>query len=145
MKHPGVPTILLVVEGAGVVDGQDLRPGKSYYWAAADDGQNGIASAGKEEKTGNAADEAAGNNLAGPALSFTVDSERRGPLKVAIAHQNLHLDRPTAFNRQESMANLQSSQHGLMPYMGMSPSPGYSNTKRTYASVESGTPSIPTL
>lgn len=132
MKHPGVPCILLVVEGAGKVDGQDLRPGRSYYWGAAGKSSNGNA------------DVAGGATVpAKNTLSFTVDAERRGPLKVTIAHQNLHLSRPTAFNRVLSNNSL-SNLHGLMPYMGRgSPSPSY--LKHSYEAVTEGTPKIPNL
>ena len=126
MKHPGVPAILLVVEGAGMVDGQDLRPGRSYYWGVPQD---------------ESAD-AAGGASAG-ALTFTVDPSRRGPLKLTIAHQNLHVNKATTFNRTESLTNM-ASLHGSLPYMGRgSPSPGY--LKPVVAKVADGTPAIPSL
>lgn len=92
-KNPGVPSVLIVLEGSGDLDGKMCRPGRSYYWPAD-------------------ADE----------LHFTVDSTRRGPLKVAVAHKNCHLTRPTAVNR-ESFGGASSS-HRLsvptspLPYMG---------------------------
>lgn len=134
MKHPGVPAILLVVEGAGSVDGQDLRPGRSYYWAAPDDGNT---QANADEAGG------AGGGVISSQLTFSVNAERRGPLRISIAHQNLHLSQPTSFNRTESLTNLYSSSHGQMPYMGMSPSPTY--LKETYAAAKEGTPKIPSL
>jgi mannose-6-phosphate isomerase len=132
MKHPGVPCILLVVEGAGKVDGQDLRPGRSYYW----DPNN--------QTTNESADVAGGDSAkVKNILTFEVNGERRGPLKVAIAHQNLHQSRPTSFNRVGSSSSLLNL-HGLMPYMGRgSPSPGY--LKQTYVAVQDGTPKIPSL
>lgn len=147
MKHPGVPAILLVVEGAGIVDGHDLRPGLSYLWGLPEEHSASGTTAGKDGTTSNA-DEAGGASGSGfslPELTFTVNSDRRGPLRVAIAHQNQHMDRPTSFNRQESTTTMgTSSQHGLMPYMGMSPSPGQ-YVKRAYAKVQEGTPAIPSL
>lgn len=132
MKQPGVPCILLVLEGAGKVDGRDLRPGKSLYWGVPDKTPNGNA------------DVAGGSSAPGnDTLTFTVDASRRGPLKVTIAHQNLHQSRPTAFNRSGSSNSLLNL-HGHMPYMGRgSPSPGH--LRQTFVKVEDGTPKIPSL
>lgn len=94
-KNPGVPVILIILEGSGDLDGKVCRPGRSYYWPANTDD-----------------------------LLFTVDSSRRGPMKVAMAHKNLHLDRPTAINKEDFGGA--SSAHFLsvptsprMPYMGL--------------------------
>eukprot|EP00537_Pseudo-nitzschia_pungens_P002020 CAMPEP_0172355968 /NCGR_PEP_ID=MMETSP1060-20121228/324_1 /TAXON_ID=37318 /ORGANISM="Pseudo-nitzschia pungens, Strain cf. cingulata" /LENGTH=486 /DNA_ID=CAMNT_0013075841 /DNA_START=154 /DNA_END=1614 /DNA_ORIENTATION=- len=93
-KNPGVPVVMIILEGSGDLDGKLCRPGRSYYWPA------------------NSND-----------LLFTVDSTKRGSLKVAMAHKNLHLDRPTAVNREDFGGA--SSSHYLsvptsprLPYMG---------------------------
>jgi mannose-6-phosphate isomerase len=99
-KNPGVPVIMIILEGSGDLDGKLCRPGRSYYWPKnADD------------------------------LQFTVDSSKRGAMKVALAHKNLHLDRPTAINREDfggasssSYLSVPSSPRMVsprMPYMGM--------------------------
>jgi mannose-6-phosphate isomerase len=93
-KNPGVPSILIILEGSGQMDGKLCRPGRSYYWPANAD-----------------------------PLVFTVDASKRGSMKVAIAHKNRHLDRPTAVNREDFGGA--SSHHHLsipgspMPYRGM--------------------------
>ena len=94
-KNPGVPVIIIILEGSGDLDGKICRPGRSYYWPAnADD------------------------------LHFSVESSRRGSMKVAMAHKNLHLDRPTAINR-EDFGGASSSKFASvpgsprMPYLGM--------------------------
>jgi hypothetical protein len=150
MKHPGVPAILLVVEGAGTVEGQVLRPGRVFYWAVPE----GASSSAANTPTRNffipgGADEAGGAiessdsfaSTGASRLTFSVDASKRGPLKVAIAHQNLHTHQPTAFNRSESSNSLLT--HGGLPYMGISPSP--MGGKKSYQTVMEGTPSIPTL
>jgi len=65
---PHVPSIFIILEGSGMLDDIVLRPGRCYFWP-------------KDA----------------PALNFTVPSNKRGPLKVAVAHANLHLSTPTAF------------------------------------------------
>jgi mannose-6-phosphate isomerase len=67
---PSVPAVFIILEGSGTLGDMDLRPGRCYFWP-------------KDA----------------PALNFKVCSEKRGPLKVAVAHQNLHLSNPTAFGR----------------------------------------------
>jgi quercetin dioxygenase-like cupin family protein len=102
---PGVPAILIILEGSGELDGKLCRPGRSYYWPA------------------NA-----------PPLHFTVDASRRGPMKVAIAHKNCHIDRPTAVNREDFGGY--SSHHRLsvpqspMPYLGMGGSTPTNQSKK---------------
>jgi mannose-6-phosphate isomerase len=101
-KNPKVPAVLIILEGSGELDGKLCRPGRSYYWAPdADD------------------------------LEFYVEKCRRGPMKVAMAHKNCHLHRPTAVNRDDfggasSVHNVPASP---MPYLGMGGrSPALSNT-----------------
>jgi mannose-6-phosphate isomerase len=101
-KNPRIPSVLIILEGSGELDGKLCRPGRSYYWPAdADD------------------------------LQFTVDSSRRGPMKVALAHKNRHLDRPTAVNRD----NFGASSHQIsipaspLPYMGLG-TPASKNSRK---------------
>lgn len=93
-KNPGVPAILIILEGSGELDEKPCRPGRSYYWAAD-----------------------------APDLHFAVDQSRRGPMKVAIAHKNCHLEKPTAVNRDDfgnSSSHLRYSVPASpLPYMGM--------------------------
>lgn len=70
--NPGIPSILIILEGSGELDDKLCRPGRSYYWPANAD-----------------------------PLKFTVSKERRGPMKVALAHANTNLTRPTAVNRDD--------------------------------------------
>ena len=70
--NPGHPSILIILEGSGELDGKLCRPGRSYYWPANAD-----------------------------ALHFSVSEERRGPMKVAVAHKNTNLAHPTAVNRDD--------------------------------------------
>lgn len=92
-KNPGVPSILIILEGSGELDGKLCRPGRSYYWPADSDD-----------------------------LHFSVHTSRRGSMKVAIAHKNLHLGKPTMVNRENFGGA--SSSHRLsvpaspLPYMG---------------------------
>lgn len=94
-KNPGVPVIMIILEGSGILDGKMCRPGRSYYWPAnADD------------------------------LHFTVESSKRGSMKVAMAHKNLHLDRPTAINREDfggasSGTYLSVPSSPRLPYLGI--------------------------
>jgi mannose-6-phosphate isomerase len=69
-RNSGHPAILIILEGSGEMDGKLCRPGRSYYWPAH-----------------------------GDALNFTVSEERRGPMKVAVAHRNTNVERPTTVNR----------------------------------------------
>jgi mannose-6-phosphate isomerase len=92
---PGVPAILIILEGSGQLDGKLCRPGRSYYWPAG-----------------------------APPLHFTVDASRRGPMKVAIAHKNCHIDRPTAVNREDFGGQQRLSMPpSPMPYLGMGGTP----------------------
>lgn len=92
-ENPGHPSILIILEGSGELDGKLCRPGRSYYWPAN-----------------------------GDALKFNVAEERRGPMKVAVAHRNTNLARPTAVNRMDfgggSSARI-SVPASPMPYQGM--------------------------
>lgn len=89
--NPKHPSILIILEGSGELDGKLCRPGRSYYWPANAD-----------------------------SLNFQVSVERRGPMKVAIAHKNTNLERPTAVNREDFGGSRRSSVPASpMPYQGM--------------------------
>lgn len=101
IPNSGEPAIIIVLEGAGDLEGIDLRPGQAYYWPS---------DAG--------------------ALSLNVAESRRGPLKVAIAHKNCHLMNPTTVNRDNfgssshhgSSRRLQHGSSSPMPYRGLAAS-----------------------
>ena len=96
MTNAGTPSVMIVLEGSGQLDGTPLRPGRSYYWPAD-----------------------------APALHFKVRDSRRGPLKVALAHKNQNIDRPTAVNREtfSSLSGSRGISHpsSPLPYMGLQP------------------------
>ena len=73
---PHVPAVFIILEGSGTLDDMSLRPGRCYFWP-------------KDA----------------PALNFKVSADKRGPLKVAVAHKNLHLSTPTAFQRMTPMGS----------------------------------------
>jgi mannose-6-phosphate isomerase len=71
LQIKNVPAIFVIIEGTGTLDGDTIcQPGRCYYIPAA----------------------------AKP-LIFAVPEDKRGPLKVAVAHKNLHLQLPTTFSR----------------------------------------------
>jgi mannose-6-phosphate isomerase len=105
----GVPAIILVLEGAGKIDDQDVTPGKSFYWPT--------------------------TTLT---LELAVAESKRGPLKVAVAHKNRHIENPTAVNRDNfgtgtAGSSRRGSTHRVpaspLPYLGLG-SPSNSNRKR---------------
>jgi len=123
-KNPGVPVIMIILEGSGDLDGKLCRPGRSYYWPAdADD------------------------------LKFTVDSSKRGSLKVAMAHKNLHLDRPTTINREDfggasSSTYLSVPSSPRLPYMGIGGNTPMQNDRKIKvieSVAESSEPDIPIM
>lgn len=91
-ENPGVPAVLIILEGSGDLDGKPCRPGRSYYWP-------------KD----------------GPKLKFSVESSKRGPMKVALAHKNCHLGKPTSVNRMDFGGSSKASTvpASPMPYMGL--------------------------
>eukprot|EP00529_Nitzschia_sp_RCC80_P023403 CAMPEP_0113492480 /NCGR_PEP_ID=MMETSP0014_2-20120614/28099_1 /TAXON_ID=2857 /ORGANISM="Nitzschia sp." /LENGTH=471 /DNA_ID=CAMNT_0000386315 /DNA_START=161 /DNA_END=1576 /DNA_ORIENTATION=+ /assembly_acc=CAM_ASM_000159 len=115
-KNPGVPSVLIILEGSGDLDGKMCRPGRSYYWPAdADD------------------------------LTFSVDASRRGPMKVAIAHKNCHLGSPTAVNREEfggASSSRLSVPASPLPYMGRGGTSPVHQTKTIDTSHGVGMPSL---
>ena len=119
-ENPGVPSIILILEGSGTLDGKLCRPGRSYYWP-------------KD----------------GPKLTFSVDASRRGPMKVALAHKNCHLSSPTAVNRLDfggSSSHVPTVPASPMPYLGNAPmggrSPMHINTARGLSPLKSGSGSF---
>jgi mannose-6-phosphate isomerase len=95
LEGTGVPAVMIVLEGSGTIDGVMVRPGRSYYWPAD-----------------------------APALLFKVNETRRGPLKVAVAHKNQHIDRPTSYKREGGYSSLAGSRgisvpSSPLPYMGL--------------------------
>lgn len=106
-KNPRVPTVLIILEGSGELDGKLCRPGRSYYWAPDTDD-----------------------------LQFYVDKSRRGPMKVAMAHRNCHLENPTAVNRENfggASSHRISVPASPMPYLGMGGNTPASNQQRRFA------------
>lgn len=98
-ENPGVPAILIILEGSGELDGKLCRPGRSYYWPTDS-----------------------------PELEFVVSDTRRGPMKVALAHRNCHLDSPTAVNRDDfggSSSRRASVPASPLPYMGLKAAPSF--------------------
>jgi len=88
LKIKNVPAIFVIIEGTGSLDGDTTcQPGRCYYHPAA----------------------------AKP-IVFAVPEDKRGPLKVAVAHKNLHLQIPTTFSRTPH-GSLNGSAHGT-PYLG---------------------------
>lgn len=67
IENPSTPSVMIVVEGSGRVDGEVTSQGRSYYWPS----ESG-------------------------ALKIEVPESKRGPLKLAIAHKNQSLNEPTA-------------------------------------------------
>jgi hypothetical protein len=97
LENPGVPAVMIILEGVGTVDEVPVRVGRSYYWPA------------------NA-----------PSLELAVAVERKGPLKLAMAHKNCHIDRPTAVNRDDfgnSSSRACTMPSSPLPYQGLAPTP----------------------
>lgn len=74
MPQLSVAAIFIVIEGSGNTDNDDgqrlvMRPGRTYYVPAGC-----------------------------PPLTLAVNDSKRGPLRIAIAHENLHADDPTVVN-----------------------------------------------
>lgn len=69
-KSKRTPAVVVVVEGTGTLNGMVVQPGLCYYHPA-------------EAGT----------------ISVSVPDTNRGPLKVTLAHKNLHLQLPTTFSR----------------------------------------------
>jgi mannose-6-phosphate isomerase len=91
LPHITVPAIFVIVEGAGLLNGEiQCQPGRCYYHPAA-----------------------------APALQFAVKKEQRGCLKIAVAHKNLHLHIPTTFSRTPNTSACGSAH--MSPYEPSSP------------------------
>jgi hypothetical protein len=71
LKIKNVPAVFVIIEGTGTLDGDIVcQLGRCYYHPAA-----------------------------GKPLNFSVPADKLGPLRVAVAHKNLHLQMPTTFSR----------------------------------------------
>ena len=71
LSVPATPAVFVILEGTGYLEGEILcRPGRCYFHPAE-----------------------------APPIQFTVPAEKRGPLKVAVAHKNMHLELPTTYKR----------------------------------------------
>jgi len=73
-----VPSVMIIIEGSGSTDSKNgqklvMRPGRSYYLPPDSE-----------------------------PITLFVNSSKKGPLKVAFAHENLHVESPTSINRQIS-------------------------------------------
>ncbi len=112
--NPGIPSILIILEGSGELDDKLCRPGRSYYWPTNAD-----------------------------ALTFTVSKERRGPMKVALAHANTNITRPTAVNRDDfgNSSHRISVPASPMPYRGQAGGASWRN-ETSPALFESTMPEI---
>jgi hypothetical protein len=76
LKVRNVDAVFVIIEGTGTLDGEIIcQPGRCYLFPAA----------------------------AKP-ITFAVPASKRGALKVAVAHRNLHLQAPTTFSRHGSLA-----------------------------------------
>lgn len=72
-----VPAVFIVIEGSGSTDNEDgqrlvMRPGRSYLMPADC-----------------------------PPLTCAVNSLKRGPLRIALAHENMHIDQPNLSSAAE--------------------------------------------
>jgi len=112
--NPGIPSVMIILEGSGSIVADDehgentsgdwgndsqqqklLRPGQAYFWPA-----------------GSTEDDH---------LTFKVSKEKRGPLKFAVAHKNLHISMPTAVNPEDfghSSHHTPRQPVSPLPYMG---------------------------
>ena len=90
IENPKTPSVMIVVEGSGRVDGEVTSQGRSYHWPS-DSG----------------------------ALKIEVPESKRGPLKVAIAHKNQSLNKPTAMIPSDSFR--QGSPHRVGPTSSPTP------------------------
>jgi len=98
MPQLSVPAIFIVIEGSGSTDNEDgqrlvMRPGRTYYIPA---------------------------NC--PALKLTVNKKKLGSLRIAMAHENLHVNRPTGLSPgQKIMWKEEDNSHQMTT---TPPSPG---------------------
>jgi hypothetical protein len=111
IENPSTPSVMIIVEGSGRVDGEVTKQGRSYHWPS-DSG----------------------------ALKMEVPESKRGPLKVAIAHKNQSLNKPTAMIPSDSFG--QGSPHGVRA--PSSPTPYYLGNK-TVATTTTTTTATTTL
>ena len=87
LKIKNVPAVFVIIEGTGKLDDDIIcQPGRCYYHPAA-----------------------------GKPLKFSVPADMLGPLRVAVAHKNLHLQIPTTFSRAVTTSVLSSAFASPMP------------------------------
>lgn len=84
-----VPAIFIVIEGSGNTDNDDgqrlvMRPGRSYFMPS---------------------------NC--PPLTIAVNSSKRGPLRIALAHENQHMDEPNLSSASETGPKMWSGEFAL--------------------------------
>jgi mannose-6-phosphate isomerase len=101
-----VPAVFIVIEGSGNTDNDDgqrlvMRPGRSYLMPA---------------------------NC--PELTLAVNANKRGPLKIALAHENQHMDEPTLASAAD-VGTKQWAGEFALPSEGRSSAP---NTPRSIGS-----------
>ena len=102
LPHLPVPSVFIVIEGSGNTDndgGQRLvmRPGRSYLMPSDC-----------------------------PPLTLAVNSNKRGPLRIALAHENQHIDEPNLSSAAEVGPKQWSGEFALPP----APSPSNPGTPR---------------
>ena len=133
LDNPRIPSVMIMLEGSGTMDGRPVRPGRVYYWPA-------VVGFDDDDESDQ--------------LVFSVAKEKHGPLKFAIAHRNKNITKPTAVNREDfGLSSHHMSPHprksvgvadgSPMPYMGnLPPSPGMSIKS---ASFDQSVPHVPSL
>jgi len=92
-----VPSIFIVIEGSGNTDNDDgqrlvMRPGRSYLLPQDC-----------------------------PPLTLAVNSSKRGPLRIALAHENLHTDAPTLASAADSGTKQWAGEFALPPSVPNTP------------------------
>jgi len=92
-----VPAVFIVIEGSGSTDNEDgqrlvMRPGRSYLMPAHC-----------------------------PSLTLAVNANKRGPLRIALAHENQHMDAPNLSSAADVGTKMWSGEFAL-PVETRSPS-----------------------
>jgi mannose-6-phosphate isomerase len=95
-----VPAVFIVIEGSGNTDNEDgqrlvMRPGRSYYMPSDC-----------------------------PPLTIAVNSSKHGPLRIALAHENQHIDQPNLSTSTIGGTKTWSGEFALPP-ASSSPSPKF--------------------
>jgi hypothetical protein len=111
IDNPRTPSVMIVVEGSGRVDGEVTKQGRSYYWPSDSSG----------------------------ALKIEVPESKRGPLKVAIAHKNQSFNKRAVMTPSDTFG--QGSPHRVGPSSLSSPTSFHSGNKRPVASTSTSSSS----